>query len=456
MIWQKILSFRHSLLLRYLLIVFIALLFLPTIIPVTSVIWYSFGEQKETINGSDLEQLWHETASRMSDSQPDATKTLMEEFRNTYENSTVFWVDGEGSLIYSLPEREDIPTEWSPAYTVEFMKKSYDGDPFTTVAFIGGKKDLGFVVFQIPRSELDPPGIQLIDRYYYLFYGSMFALFLGFIFISWLFFYRIRKRLLRLQKTMEKEGEDGIPKKIESYKKDEIGQLEQSFNYMVQRLEESRKKQVEEENLRRELIANLSHDLRTPLTTLRGQLYALKKENLTQRGIETLNIIDHKITYLGQLIDNLLSYTLLTTKKYPYHPEKIDLLRTVRTIVASWYPTFEKEGFEIEIDLDHSAKLEWMTDPNWLERVLDNLFQNVIRHAQDGKYIGIFGTVTDKDFKLIIKDRGPGFEHQSNQKGIGIGMAIVTLMLQEMNFTLQIDSNKNGTTITISGQTAVS
>ncbi|WP_062108336.1 sensor histidine kinase [Bacillus niameyensis] len=452
--WRNILNFRHSLLLRYLIIIFIALLFLPIIIPMTSVIWYSFAEQKDTINGNDLEKLWHEEANKMGMANPNEIEKQMEQFQNLYKESSVFWVDSEGKLIYSLPERTDLPTEWTSAYTVEFMKKSYDSDPFTSVAFIGEQKDKGFIVFQIPRVELDAPGIQLLNRYYYLFYASMLGLFLFFIFISWLFFYRMRKRLLNLQRTMEKEGEDGIPEKIVTRKKDEIGQLEQSFNHMVQRLEESRKQQTEEENLRRQLIANLSHDLRTPLTTLRGQLYSLKKEKLTEQGQESLALIDHKITYLGQLIDNLLSYTLLTTKKYPYHPQKLDLMRIVRTIAASWYPTFEKEGFIIEIDLPE--RLEWVTDPSWLERVLDNLFQNIIRHAKDGQFIGITGAVTERQFQIIIKDRGPGFGKASDNKGVGIGMAIVTLMLQEMKLKLDIEANKNGTVITISGKRAVS
>ncbi|MFC0333859.1 sensor histidine kinase, partial [Paenibacillus sepulcri] len=134
-----------------------------------------------------------------------------------------------------------------------------------------------------------------------------------FILISWLFFYKIRKRLMHLQEAMAKPAGNGIPLPIRIDKRDEIGQLGDSFNKMVHELEISRHREKEEEALRRQLISNLSHDLRTPLTAIRGHAYRLKKESLSPKGRESLDAIDHKISHLGQLLENLLSYTLLTS-----------------------------------------------------------------------------------------------------------------------------------------------
>ena len=68
---------------------------------------------------------------------------------------------------------------------------------------------------------------------------------------------------------------------------------------MVQELETSRKREMEEEELRKELIANLSHDLRTPLTTIRAHAYRLKKEPLSTKGQESLDFIDEKDELYG-------------------------------------------------------------------------------------------------------------------------------------------------------------
>ncbi|KRG15892.1 hypothetical protein ACA30_04795 [Virgibacillus soli] len=447
---KKVLTLRHSLLVRYLLIILFAVLFIPIIFPLSIVVWYSFDEADvNQLNGEDLEKWWHQEAGKLTSLDEEEVKKKLTEFQKKYHASTVFWVDDNGTLLFAYPEPVAVPKRWTSSDIVEFMKKSYDSDPFTTVAFLGEKKENGFITFQIPRSEMDHTREKLVDRYSYLFYGINIGLFFIFVFISWLFFSHIRKRLLRLGLAMEKEGIAGIPDKIMIKKQDEIGQLEQSFNGMIERLGESQKQKDEEEELRKQLMANLSHDLRTPLTTLRGHLYTLKKEKLTDKGEKSLQLMDYKITFLSQLIDNLLSYTLLTAGKYPYHPEKVDIIRSVRVMAASWYPTFEKKGFAIEIELPEDQHFEWSLDPSWLERVLDNLFQNIIRHADSGKYIRIKGATTEKGFQLIIEDRGPGIETASDSKGAGIGMAIVTLMLQEMNLKLNVQSTDRGTRMTI-------
>lgn len=451
---MKLAKFRHSLLARYLLLIFAALMFIPIAFPTFTVIWYSFEKDSETamINGEELEKLWHTEAKELNNANIDEIKKRFALMKQSYPKSSMFWVDHLGNLAFSFPERPDLPSSWSATYTVDFMKQSYGGDPFTTVAFIGEDQKNGFIVFQIPREELDSSVDSLMNRYYYLFYAGLLVLFALFIFISWLLFYRMRKRLLRLGKTMDQQEADGIPKQITISKIDEIGQLEQSFNNMIDKLEESRNRQQEEESLRRQLIANLSHDLRTPLTTLRGHLYALQKESLSKQGQASLQLIDHKITYLGQLIDNLLSYTLLTTGKYPNRPETVSIFRAVRIIVASWYPTFEKEGFNMDIELPEEEDIIWELDASWLERVLDNIFQNVVRHAKAGRYIGIKGKRTEHGFELDIIDHGPGFTRESGSKGAGIGMAIISLMLKEMNLQWELETNEEGTIIHISGE----
>ena len=86
-----------------------------------------------------------------------------------------------------------------------------------------------------------------------------------------------------------------------------------SFNWMIQQLEVGRKRAYEEELIRHRLIANLSHDLRTPLTILRGHVTRLNHESLSLEGQNSLTEINHTITRVGDLMDDLLTYTLLTS-----------------------------------------------------------------------------------------------------------------------------------------------
>lgn len=272
----------------------------------------------------------------------------------------------------------------------------------------------------------------------------------AFVVISWLFFLRLRKRLTRLQEVMSfSANNNSFPKPIsvQADRMDEIDQLGISFNWMIQQLEVSRKREYEEELLRHRLIANLSHDLRTPLTILRGLITRLNKESMSFEGQDSLAEMNHTITRVGDLMDDLLSYTLLTSGKHPFHPTSTDIVRLVRASVAEWYPAFEEKEIQLDVDLPTEKTFYWEADPKWMTRVLDNLFQNILRHAAEGKYTNI---VVDVEKELIIvADRGPGMDNSSYEGGAGIGLSASNYMLKKMKLKADFTSNENGTRVAI-------
>lgn len=277
----------------------------------------------------------------------------------------------------------------------------------------------------------------------------------GFIFVvfvvtSWLFFLRLRKRLTRLQEVMSfSANNNSFPKPIsvQTERMDEIDQLGSSFNWMIQQLEDSRKREYEEELLRHRLIANVSHDLRTPLTILRGHVTRLNKESISLEGQNSLTEMNHTITRVGDLMDDLLSYTLLTSGKYPFQPTLTDIGRLVRASVAAWYPVFEEKEIQLDVDLPTEETFYWEADPKWMSRVLDNLFQNILRHAAEGKYAHIVVDVETE--QIIVADRGPGMDNSSYERGAGIGLSTSNYMLKKMKLKADFTSNENGTRVAI-------
>ncbi|MGO3170124.1 MAG: HAMP domain-containing sensor histidine kinase [Bavariicoccus seileri] len=244
-------------------------------------------------------------------------------------------------------------------------------------------------------------------------------------------------------------GEHPFPKPVavRTDRMDEIDQLKVSFNRMIEQLEESHKREIEEESLKRWLIANLSHDLRTPLTIMRGHVSELEKESLSVEGSASLNEIDHTISRVSNLMEDLLSYTLLTSGKYPYNPVSTDMLRLVRASVVAWYPVFDKEQFYFDMDLPEDSTFYWEVDPEWMTRVLDNLFQNILRHAAKGKYAKITLNVAKK--QIIVSDNGPGMEESSYDRGAGIGLSITNYMLKKMRLQAHFSSSNQGTIVEI-------
>jgi len=444
---------KRSLLSQYLLIILIAMMILPATLMLLSTLFfhtlYKTEKEDRFYNGTDIEAMWHKTAKELSSASEDDIEGRFTKLKSIYKDASLFWIDDSGAKRVSVPDTLSIRQNWSISDAIQFMKKSRGdtADPFTVVAFLGEKQNAGFIVFQIPRSAMESPSDLLREKYDFLFIVALLVVFSVFIIISALFFFRIRKRLLHLQKAMEIPENTGIPIMISVKQNDEIGQLEKSFNLMIVELEAGKQQQWEEEKLRKELIANLSHDLRTPLTTIRGHAYRLQKEPLSEKGKESAALLDEKISYMGDLIDNLVSYTLLSTGKYPYHPEQIDINRVVRKSIADWYPTFENMNFKIEIAIP-DEQLIWNIDPQWFRRILDNLLQNIYRHAQSGKFVAI----RVLDDMLIIEDHGPGMNAESTEQGVGIGLSVVSLMIKEMKLTWDIHTDENGTRIEIRNQ----
>ncbi|MBM7702156.1 sensor histidine kinase [Metabacillus iocasae] len=442
-------KFHQSLLAKYLTVVVVAILLLPLSIPTLSIVIYMppilYNEGMKPYEGpSDFEKKWHKEAKKLEGATNEEINQALLLFQQRYPHAEMFWVDESGETRASFPKDRTLPKRWTAAQSIQFMKDSFDADPFTVVAFIGENRSNGFMVLKIEREHLKLPIERVGKEYEYMFMGVVVIVMTLFIFCSWIFFQRIRKRLMRLQHAMEQKGDSGIPNLVERKEMDEIGQLEESFNVMIQQLEDSKRRQQEEETLRRELIMNLSHDLRTPLTTVRAHAYSLQKEALSHAGKESLQLIDHKIQFVSHLMDNLLSYTLLSSGKYSHESKQVEIGRLIRQSLVAWYPIFEEKDFKIDIRLPEE-KVEWIVDQQWMERILDNLFQNINRHAVQGKYVGVSLNQTT----LVISDKGSGFSNETNEKGAGVGLAVVDMMLKEMGLQWRIDSTDRGTTIFI-------
>ncbi|MHA7581033.1 HAMP domain-containing sensor histidine kinase [Paenibacillus vandeheii] len=480
---KRKMRFGRTLMSRYILLILAAVLFVPVILPVTSIIYVVVVNNTNKENtapygdSTKISNLWTRESEKLDGATSEKINQRMEQLHRKYPKSSMYRVDQKGETAFILAGEDvdvseatvdgtrmttlkwtlnhqrtetRIPAIWNSNTTLEFMKEASYRDPLTVVAFVGGNskdKGQGFMVIEVPRTLLQKPQDNWPMELLYL--GAlMMIIFLFFIVMSILFFARIRKRLIRLQTAMMTPGKEGIPLPVDIRRFDEIGQLEESFNQMVHQLTDSRHREQEEEQLRKRLIAGLSHDLRTPLTVIRGHMHALHKEALSDKGVSSLGRMEAKMEDLGGLIDNMLSYNLLTSGKYTLKLEERDILRIVREAAAAWYPVWEKEQFDIDIDLPDEP-LMWQVDEQGMRRILDNLFQNVIRYATEGRYIGISTEQIQGRTALVIRDQGPGMQHESETKGTGLGLSIVDLLVREMGLRKKVDSSETGVRVYI-------
>lgn len=448
-------KFHQSLMTRYLIIILFAFMFIPIVFPLASLMYLLIGTAIDKVeldglkygNASFLETMWHQEAAQMEGYSAQQINDKLHEMKASYPEASFFWVDDDGNTQLQLSQDKPLPVHWSHAESIRFMKEHVGGDPFTVVAFIGKNNEgPGFIVLQMPRSLLQATSPIGVNSPFYV--AFIFIMFTFFILMSLLFFQHIRKRLLRLQAAMTLQDRTSLPMPIVQKKQDEIGQLEAAFNQMVEQLRDSQQRQREEEELRKRLISNLSHDLRTPLTVLNSHIYSLRKEELTVQGQQSIKQMEYKIDGLSRLIENLLTYTMMSSGRYPLKLEQVDVLRLVREGAAAWYPLWEKEGIKAEIELPDQPLL-WEVDKEGFRRILDNLFQNIVRHAAKGNYIGLSVEQRNSGASLVIADHGDGVHTTSDNKGAGIGLAIVDYLIREMGLGWHTDSSTNGTRVYI-------
>ena len=439
---------------KYMLIICVALILFQAVYIGSAILFTSITKEMEsqTPDFTEVERAWHTAAKNLDGNLQQEVQQLYESWSVNYPEAAMFWVNGEGALQSKWNIERELPSYWSSLYTAQYIKSSYGNDPFTVIAFVSEEQN-GFVAIELPRQLFSSPINNLYDNYGNWIIITIIVILLFFIIISYMFFRNIRKRLLNLQEAMNIRDVDSLPIAIEISKQDEIGQLEQAFNHMVNELKQSRAREVEDEQVRRQLIANLSHDIRTPLTKIRANAYTLSKHELPSEVTAAAHALEGSIRQLDELVDNLLAYTLLIGDRYRMELTTVAMPRFLREQAAAWYAVFEQQGFVFEVKLEEMGESDWHIDRSWMKRILDNLLQNVLRHASQGKYVAL-ETISCEDYDAIrIIDRGTGMQSISNGQDEHRNLAETTQEAREAQSTLhsqQASSHAAGSGIGLS------
>ncbi|MFC0523599.1 ATP-binding protein [Pontibacillus salicampi] len=439
---------------KYVLIIVFSILLFPISYLGVNFIYYIVLSQIGNLSSEDfytkeeVEKRWEGLSESQSGKSDEAILSRLQTEVNQYPGSRVLWVSDDGERLLVVGDWNDLEGgDWDASQTVRFMDRQQNDAYFTTNTYIDGSNHSGYVFLEVPSSSLGTSWEVLRDRYAFIWFFALGFIWMLFIFISWLFFKKISNRLTNMQNSMEISSNQMVPMKLTVHKEDEIGQLEHSFNDMVEKLNESRQKEKDEEAIRKQLVSSLSHDLRTPLSIINGHAHKMSQIELSDEVRDSVTVIQDKVAFLAELIDNLSSFTVLREGKLPMHPQMVDIVQATKSSLIAYYPILEEKGFDIDIDLQGS--IQWYIDETWFRRILDNLFQNVKRHAGEGKYLAVSTTEMHGREALRIEDRGPGMRAVSDQKGTGIGLSIVEMMLDQMNLEKTVYDGASGTTILI-------
>lgn len=223
--------------------------------------------------------------------------------------------------------------------------------------------------------------------------------------------------------------------------------LSQINGLLEDRENETRQLREREESLRRQ-IANVSHDLRTPLTSILGYLQLLESDDLDHdQRARYLQVVEGRARVLQELITAFYDLSRIEGGEYPLEIQPVDLRRRLEPLLASFYDDFQQAGFQVEVSLEDDLPLV-PADPGGVTRILTNLLNNALKHGSQSLSIRLeregdclvtaFSNdaphLTQEDLPRVFERFYTGDQMRTGQN-TGLGLAIVKALAQRMGHT---------------------
>ena len=244
-------------------------------------------------------------------------------------------------------------------------------------------------------------------------------------------------------------------KKINTEIKDKnIEELAYEINEYLELYKKKEQEKIVFENTLKQGIANMSHDLRTPLTSIIGYLKLLQNDEIDKK--EALDILKDKTNKLNVLINDFFELASIESEDYELDMTKVNLTNVLNDEILSLYEAFQSKGFEPNINiLDKPIFI--IGDKDSLERIIDNLLSNTLKYAEKDieinlkesndkvilKISNICTSIDEKDV-LHMFDRFYVADKVRKEQGIGLGLSIVKSLMEKMDgiITSKFEQNR--------------
>ncbi len=284
-----------------------------------------------------------------------------------------------------------------------------------------------------------------------LFPWALFIIIVGI--INNLFAIRLTNRILKplgpLSEGVEQIRNNNYAYRIDYQKDDEFRPVCEAFNEMAARLETSTAQRQQEEANRRELFAGISHDLRTPLTSIKGYLEGIETgvASTPEMRKEYFSTITRKTAELEHIIEQLFLFSKLDMDEFPINMRKVDIVRSVSDIIEDTISEYAVRGLAIQLaEMPDGAFV--LADTLWLRNVIINIFENSATYkTKEQGQMQVSANLLNDFILFNFVDDGPGVQADKlaklfdvfyrtdpsrNKKGSGLGLAISAKIIERM------------------------
>lgn len=402
---------------------------------------------------------------------------LMHDMMAVNRGIEVYLLDSTGQILYSVVLSHDNPED--PVRYVdldpvkEFIACGGDryivgDDPrnsgnqkvFSAASFRENGK-LSYIYIVLAGEEFESVADALVSGYFMrLGIGASFLTMIFVLGLGMLSFWFLTKNLRSIVSTVKRFREGDLNIRIDNPEKTDLSVLASNFNEMADTIVENIEEIKSVDVLRRELIANVSHDLRTPLSIILGYIETLqiKKDTLSEKEKDDyLEIIKGSSQKLSRLVSQLFEYSKLEAKQVKPEKEPFAITDLAMDLVAKNQLLAESKEVELGVNIDGDVPLVF-ADLSLVERAVQNLLDNALKFVPQEGRIMLKISSDDDNVKIGVSDNGPGIKgseqefifdryrrskNNSKSEGAGLGLAIVKKIMELHNTTIEVISKPN-------------
>jgi signal transduction histidine kinase len=224
------------------------------------------------------------------------------------------------------------------------------------------------------------------------------------------FYYLTRRKMNYIEDLaggLLKISEGRLGHRVPQRSQDELGSLAQNINHMAEELQKRIEEERRVEQVKNELITNVSHDLRTPLTSIMGYLRLLNERRFEteEQAAEYLRVAFSKSEQLQGLVNDLFEYTKLSSPGLNMHRTDVRLDDLLGQLVEEYVPICEEAGLTLRPELPPQHVVR-RVDPDLLVRVLDNLLGNAVKYSRRPGEIVVSLTEDDEGALIAVQNQG--------------------------------------------------
>ncbi|RXJ04157.1 sensor histidine kinase [Anaerobacillus alkaliphilus] len=278
------------------------------------------------------------------------------------------------------------------------------------------------------------------------------------------FLFLVSKKLSAPLQTMNvvamEYARGNFDRKVKVAGDDEIGQLGETLNHMASEL-------ASLDNMRKEFVANVSHDMRSPLTSINGFVGAMLDGTIPQQDQKRyLHLMKDETERLIKLVNDLLDIARIEAGQVSIQPQNYNISEQIRKLMAKLEPQLTKQKLEIEIQSNQDDDLYVFADKDRFDQVLGNLIENAVHFSPQKGIVTVRVLGIGREVSISIEDQGPGIPREelshiwdrffkvdkarSQKVGTGIGLSIVKHIIDLHGARIDVESEVgNGTTFSI-------